>query len=251
MKINMTMIKKIKIPNDRPTTIWLIIAAAVILTILASAIFFLINIARDIEIVSTKTESNNVLLSNIENINSLNENINTLQTNADLLRLIANPNDTVFDVIFNAMPIEEDTIALAAMIQDNIFNGTGVKIERVVVGDGKKNTSEIDINFTISGDLSQIIAAGKRLENSIRPIVIKSISLYAVNGEFKVNFIATTFFSSATSFVINEKELAGEKIPIVKPVSPEITKPNPKIFGEKAINPKAWKQKGVSDGSDT
>ena len=234
--------------SNRHTVLWLIIATVSAIVAIVGLIYFLVNIIRDIEIVSVKSSSNSVILSNIENIDKLNENINSLQADANLLKLVANPKDTVFDVIGDCMPNEEDATALAAMIQNNIFGGTGVTIEQVIVGSSKGDTNEIDISFTILGDFGQIIKAQQRLENSIRPIVVKSMSLSKTDKVFRANYTATTFYLPTVKFVVNEREVSGEIIPIVDPISSEIIKPNNSIFGEKSINPNAWKQQGVGDG---
>ena len=239
--------------KEKPTglaLLWLISAVLCILITLVGAVYFMINIIRDIEVIGVKSNSNYVISSNIENINQLNENINTLQTNANLLRLLANPNDNVFDVIGNAMPNKEDAIALASMIQNNIFGGTGVKVDQVVVGSSRVNDDigEIDISFTISGSFNQIIKASQRLENSIRPVVVKSLSVSKNESKFIASYTAMTFYIPITNFVINEIEVSGQKIPVTNMIFPDIEKPSDKIFGESAINPNAWKQEGVGDG---
>ena len=230
--------------------IWKLSTAICVLVTIAASVFLLIKIVRDIEIVSVKSETSSVMQSNIENIPKLNDNINTLKTDANLLRLVANPNDTVFIVINNALPDEEDAIALAAMIQNNIFGGIGSKVEQVVVGSSKinNNIGEIDISFTISGDFEQIIKSQRRLENSIRPFIIRSLNLSKNDQRYRAIYTATTFYIPATKFAIDEKEIAKEKILVLELVNPEIKKPDPRIFGETAINPNSWKQQGVEDG---
>jgi len=236
--------------SSKNQLVWIIATVICLLITIVAVVYLLINIIRDIEIVSVKSDSSSVMYSNIDNIARLNENIGTLKTDANLLRLIANPNDSVFMVINNALPGEEDAIALAAMIQNNIFGGTGSKVEQVVVGSSKinNNIGEIDISFTISGDFEQVISAQKRLENSIRPIIVKSLNLSKIDQKYRAIYSATTFYIPATKFTINEKEVAGRKIPIVILINPEIKKPDPRIFGETAINPNSWKQQGVEDG---
>jgi len=233
---------------SRHTVLWLISATLVLVVAIVGLIYLLINIVHDLELVSAKSNSNSVISSNIENIDALNENINTLQADANLLRLVANPNDTVFDVIGDAMPNEEDATALAAMIQNNIFGGTGVIIEQVIVGNSNNDSNKIDINFTIMGDFSQIIKAQQRLENSIRPIIVKSLSLSKIDKVFRANYTATTFYLPTVRFTIDEREIGGELIPVARLITSEIVKPSENIFGEKAINPNAWKQQGVGDG---
>ena len=241
---------EIKAKPTKFALLWLISAALCILITLVGVIYFIINIIRDVEVISVKSNSNHVMSSNIENINQLNENINALQTNAGLLRVLANPNDNVFDVIGNTMPNKEDAIALAGMIQNNIFGGTGVKVDQVVVGSSRVNDDigEIDISFTVSGNFNQIIKASQRLENSIRPILIKSLSVSKNENRFTASYTAMTFYIPINDFIISEIEVAGQKIPIVDMVFSDIEKPSDKIFSESAINPNAWKQEGVGDG---
>jgi hypothetical protein len=233
---------------NRRTMLWLIAAIVIALASVVGVIYLLINIVRDVEIVSVKAGSNNTLSANIENVGKLSENINTLQTDANLLRLLANPKDTVFDVIKDALPDEEDAVALAARFQNNIFNGTGVIVEQVIVGGGDDKTGEIGINFTISGDFNQIITGQKRLENSIRPIIIKSVSISGDNAKYVASYTATTFYIPAIKFVIEWSEISGEKISVAKPILSEIIKPDDRIFGEHAINPSSWKQQKVGNG---
>ena len=234
---------------NRQSSFWLVITVVIVLASVVGAIFMLINIVRDIEIVSVKAGSNSTFSKNIENVGKLNENINTLQTDANLLRLLANPKDTVFNVINDALPTEEDSIALAARFQNNIFNGTGVAVEQVIVSGGNDNTGEIGISFTISGDFGQIIAGQRRLENSIRPIIVKLVSIsmdYA--KKYIASYTATTFYTSAIKYKIEWTEVSGEKIPIAKPISADIVRPSDKIFGGSAVNPNSWKQQKVSNG---
>lgn len=250
-KIKSKIVSKLGLKKSSShATVWLVAMIVTLLITLIGAPYFMINIIRDIEIVNSKTSSNNILFLDIKNIDSLGKNINALQTDANLLKLVANPNDTVFNVINNAMPNEEDATALASMVQKNIFGGTGVTVEQVLVGINENGENDrIDINFTVGGSFEQIIKAQQRLENSIRPIVVKSLNISKSGDKYMANYAATTFYIPIVEFMIDEEIIAGERIPFAELINPEIVKPNTKVFGENAINPNAWKQQGVGDGS--
>lgn len=195
-----------------------------------AAVCLLILIIGEVSSIIDKYRTNDILTQNDENISLLRNNVGALKTDANLLKLVSRPDNTTLDVILDALPVADDSTELAAIIQKNVFEGIGVKVINITAAEKRQIDVESDdvkttsISFSIKGSLESIIKAIRRLERSIRPIVVESIALSESGNDFVADIKATTFFISEVTFAADEQ------------VYPDIRKPSSSVFGEGAIN---------------
>ena len=218
----------LKLKNTTRT--WRLIAIIVTIVSVIATVFLLVFIVRDVSDVVLNSQKSNILMQSVENVSGLKNNINALKTDTNLLRLVSKPDKTAIDVILEALPTNEDSTELAALVQKNIFQGIEVKVSHIAVAEKQQSASNntwvktTSINFSIIGKFEPIRQAIQRLERSIRPIDIESIVINKSDDNFTADITAITFYVPETIFVIDD------------PILPDIKKPSDSIFGEKAIN---------------
>ncbi|MCL1876575.1 hypothetical protein FWF74_00830 [Candidatus Saccharibacteria bacterium] len=176
--------------------------------------------------------------SNHSNIKELIANADKLTQNDKLLSMrSSNVNDTVFQVIIDALPMEcnsvETSASMAIMVQrvNNVQaqdNGTAVTVTRcgnsgvmevpVDTGDGTgtatttgdfKMPTKQNMTFVIdvTGSYDSVQELLKAIEKTIRPITINSMSFSGSNGKLQVTINATTYYLPKVNYQLGSKEI--------------------------------------------
>lgn len=211
---------------NRAMLIWVGVAAAVVTICLVLGYNFVQRISYNGKVIAAKNETNGILKQNKENIQLLKNNVNKLQANQSLLALRADPNDTAFQVIIDALPTVDDRTALAASLQDRILAQSNVRIEQVSVTDIAASSpvittpdgestlinvapsyQTINFSFVISGDYSSIASAIRDVERTIRPIVIDSMTIEGTANSLKATVNATTYFVPGVVYTLGSREV--------------------------------------------
>lgn len=188
---------------------------------------------------------------NVEAVDKLIKNVNALKANAALsLPNLKADDSTVFQVVIDALPTEDDSVALSSSLQNKILSKSGVTIEQINVdttesdsssnssssssssssgsssssssGSGRSGVSKADdvqfpvakpITFRVSlvGSFDSVKSALQDIESTIRPITITKLTIDGSDDKLNATIEAQTYYSSKVNFKLGKKEIQYEK----------------------------------------
>lgn len=204
---------------------WVAIASAVVVICLVVGMNIFQRIQYQMKVNAEISKTAKTMESNVKAIDGLIKNVNDLRAN----RLLTAPglkadDSTVFQVVIDALPTENDSVSLSSSLQNKILNRSGVTIEQISV-DGESSSSSNDddevttsnvefpvaqpINFRISivGTYESIKQTLADIERTIRPIIINSLEISGTDDRLTATIQATTYYSSNVNFQVGEKEV--------------------------------------------
>lgn len=204
---------------------WVAIASAVVVICLVVGMNIFQRIQYQMKVNTEISKTAKTMEVNVKAIDGLIKNVNDLRAN----RLLTAPglkadDSTVFQVVIDALPTENDSVSLSSSLQNKILNRSGVTIEQISV-DGESSSSSNDddevatasvefpvaqpINFRISivGTYESIKQTLADIERTIRPIIINSLEISGTDDRLTVTIQATTYYSSNVNFQVGEKEV--------------------------------------------
>ena len=204
---------------------WVAIASAVVVICLVIGMNIFQRIQYQMKVNTEISKTAKTMEANVEAIDGLIKNVNDLRAN----RLLTAPglkadDSTVFQVVIDALPTENDSVSLSSSLQNKILNRSGVTIEQISV-DGESSSSSNDddevttsnvefpvaqpINFRISivGTYESIKQTLADIERTIRPIIINSLEISGTDDRLTATIQATTYYSSNVNFQVGEKEV--------------------------------------------
>lgn len=173
-----------------------------------------------------------IMDNNVENIDKVIENVDALRTNTDLnLPNLKADDSTVFQVIIDALPTENDSVALSSSLQNKILATSGVFIEQLTVDNVENVVSSTSgeeeavssstpqmpvakaISFRVgfTGSIDAVNQTLRDIEKTIRPITINQISIDGSDEELTVIIDATTYYSENVDFQLGSKEIPYEE----------------------------------------
>jgi len=214
--------------TNKQVVIWAAVAAAALVIALMISINFIQRIAYGAKVNGAMSETNEILRNNVErNINQLKNNANALQSNQNLLALRlsetepTDAQDTVFQVIIDALPLDGNPTELSASLQKNILRDFSIRSLSVdagatlgggETGEGSASTSisaptPQPISFTVSvtGNYDSVQQLLQRLERSIRPITINDMTIGGSNSRLEVTINATTYYIPKVNYELGSK----------------------------------------------
>lgn len=188
---------------------------------------------------------------NVEAVDKLIKNVNALKANAALsLPNLKADDSTVFQVVIDALPTEDDSVALSSSLQNKILSKSGVTIEQINVdttesdsssgssssssssssgsssssssGSSRSGVSKADdvqfpvakpITFRVSlvGSFDSVKSALQDIESTIRPITITKLTIDGSDDKLNATIEAQTYYSSKVNFKLGKKEIQYEK----------------------------------------
>lgn len=204
---------------------WVAIASAVVVICLVVGMNIFQRIQYQMKVNTEISKTAKTMEANVKAIDGLIKNVNDLRAN----RLLTAPglkadDSTVFQVVIDALPTENDSVSLSSSLQNKILNRSGVTIEQISV-DGESSSSSNDddevttsnvefpvaqpINFRISivGTYESIKQTLTDIERTIRPIIINSLEISGTDDRLTATIQATTYYSSNVNFQVGEKEV--------------------------------------------
>lgn len=204
---------------------WVAIASAVVVICLVVGMNIFQRIQYQMKVNTEISKTAKTMEANVKAIGGLIKNVNDLRAN----RLLTAPglkadDSTVFQVVIDALPTENDSVSLSSSLQNKILNRSGVTIEQISV-DGESSSSSNDddevttsnvefpvaqpINFRISivGTYESIKQTLADIERTIRPIIINSLEISGTDDRLTATIQATTYYSSNVNFQVGEKEV--------------------------------------------
>lgn len=170
-----------------------------------------------------KTEK--IMHDNIQSINDLKSSINAMQTNKQLnLVNLKEDDSTVYQVVLDALPTEDDRAALGSSLQKKVLYRSGVNIEQISVVDdavalgssnmqsdgGAESTvypkaKEISFTITVGGTFQTIQEVLKDIELTIRPVVVSSVNIEGSDDKLLATIRAITYYSPKVNWQMGSK----------------------------------------------
>lgn len=186
--------------------IWVVAAAVAVSFCLATGQYLFTKWQYNNKIIGAKYTASDTLGKNITAAQSLKQQVDALVANNDLASVKTDPNDSTTKSVLDALPITNDSSALATSLQQAILSRSGVSIESITVpaesGDNPAVTAtpqEVQFSFVVTGSYDKIKTMTHDLERSIRPIKVTGISLNGNDASLRATFDAITYYQPAKS----------------------------------------------------
>jgi Tfp pilus assembly protein PilO len=187
--------------------IWVVAAAVAVSFCLATGQFLFSKWEYTNRVLNAKYKASDTLGKNITAANELKKQVDALVANADLASVKTNPDDSTTKSVLDALPIKNDSAALATSLQQAILSRSGVTVESISVpaevGDeGVPNNFEpveVQFSFVVSGSYDKIRTLTRDLERTIRPIKVTSVTMNGNDASLRANFDAMTYYQPAKS----------------------------------------------------
>lgn len=169
--------------SGRMMFIWVAVASAVVGIALIISWFLFQQIMFKSKVLAEKHNTVSVLKESNQNVSKLQDEIRLLSTNNDLNSVKAKEDDKALQVILDALPAEENILALGASIQNSLIGGLpDVKLDSISYETSASVTSSTEgvetIGFNMvltANDMRSLWAALDRIEKSIRVIDIDNM----------------------------------------------------------------------------
>ncbi len=199
--------------SGRIVFVWVTIASVVVTVaiILAQAVFK--QMMFNNKVTSAYSKTNSTIVKNIKSYDTLRTEVGKLIANKELTALRVMPEDTAVQVVIDALPTTNDTVSLAASLQQSVLARSGVKIESItfVGSDATTTTStgisksqsqstqsslaEIPFIVQASGSYEVIQRMISDMSKSIRPISIQNVKLSGASTNMQVQVQAKTYYA--------------------------------------------------------
>ena len=226
--------------TNKQVIMWVAFAAMAITAGMMISVNFIQHIQYSGKVNAALGETESILRDNVENsMKELMANADVLKSNDKLLTMrVRAGEDTVFQVIIDALPMTCDSVATAASVghivslanvsaqdQDGIkVDSCGdeemtIEIEPVVDETGMAVATNMfemptpqPTTFTISvvGSYNGVQELLKQIEKTIRPITINKIEMQGSNDKLQVTIDATTYYIPKVDYQLGSKEIKPE-----------------------------------------
>ena len=213
--------------------IWVALASAAVVVCLVVGINLFQRISYQSKVNSELGETDKVLKNSVSAIDGLVKSVNDLRANTALtLPNLKSDDSTVFQVVIDALPTEDDSVDLSSSLQNRILSRSGASIEQITidsVGSSATSSSSSDaesdsgaavdfpiaqrINFRISvvGGYDTIRSTVQDIERTIRPIIINEVTLNGSDNNLTATIDATTYYSPNVDYRVGSKEVPYEE----------------------------------------
>lgn len=165
---------------------WVAGAASVLSAVVVISVMLVQSAMFNQNVLSQKNETLAKLRHNIEVAPDLKADIRQLDTNEQLRLVRPNEDASALQTILDAMPADENRLALGASLQQRIFEeAPGVRIDALSVDPGSSmimtssdsnSLQQVGFSATISGTPDALRQALQRLERSVRAFSLMTIS---------------------------------------------------------------------------
>ena len=172
------------------------------------------------KVIGMKKQTAKTLQANIDIVPKLKANVRQLNTDEQLAAVGVTPDARPIQSILDALPADENRLALGASLQQKLFAGIpGLSVDSLSV-DPSADASQVQASETlpggvkelafsaaISGNSDSLKLALQRLEKSIRAINVKSINATSSNGAVSLQITGTAYYLPAPSLELTKKEV--------------------------------------------
>lgn len=196
----------------RTMFIWIAIAAVSVSLCVATGQFLFTKWVHNNKVIAAKNEASGTLSANLSSISGLTQEVDALVANQALASVKSNASDVNTKSVLDALPTTYDPAALGTSLQQVILSKSGVAIENIVVpqdiegsGQTASTPQEMQFNFVISGEYSQVQKAILDVERTIRPIKITSMNLTGTDADLRASVEAVTYYQPAKTVTVGEE----------------------------------------------
>ena len=219
------MRKRNLIAKTRKTVIFWVCGASAILGIMSVGVYLVAqNIAFSYKIIGMKQDTIATLENNIKVAPSLKGELGVLNVNSELRRVAVNSDAKPLQTILDALPADENRLALGASLQQKLLSGVpGLVVNSLSVdpsaGSGQVvaenqlegGVQEMVFTAAISGDENALKAALQRLEKSIRAINVKSVNASASGDNISLQITGAAYYLPPPNLELAKKEVSQSK----------------------------------------
>lgn len=208
--------------------LWAALASAVVVTCLSIGNNLIKRISYQQKVNGELSKAAKTLQTDVNNIDKLIGEVNALKTNQLLNQgNLKSEDSTVLQVVIDALPTEDDTIALKTSLQDKILQADGARIDQISIDDSKSglatgsssssstqgfpqaNTTVFKVSVIGTYDTTKKVL--EQLERTIRPIIINKMTIEGSDSRMTLSFEAQTYYSPSVNFELGSKEVKYEK----------------------------------------
>lgn len=194
--------------------LWVAGAAVAVTVALVLSQFLVRQLIFNDKIISALNTSNTTLKNDIQSYGTLKNEVVKLLANPKLSDLRINKDaggDNALQVVIDAMPTNDDRIALAASLQQAILSRSGVRVDQLTFTDTANiatpaemtgaaastgNLSEIPFTFKATGTYDQLKKMFADIQLSIRPVSVSNVKLSGANDTMTAEVQASTYYAT-------------------------------------------------------
>jgi hypothetical protein len=202
--------------SNRTMFIWVTAMSALIGVCAVLSIFLVQQIAFKTKVANKLDGTVSTLKDNNKKAESLIQNVRVLETNAALNSIKAHPDDKALQVILDALPADNNALALGSSLQQNLLQIPGVTIEALSLQAQNADTGETSGNtipFTTTitaADANTLKDALARLERSIRVIDIDTLSLERTEQKYTLTLSAHAYYEPAVTVQLTNETVKAK-----------------------------------------
>ena len=202
--------------SNRTMFIWVTAMSALIGVCAVLSIFLVQQIAFKTKVANKLDGTVSTLKDNNKKAESLIQNVRVLETNAALNSIKAHPDDKALQVILDALPADNNALALGSSLQQNLLQIPGVTIEALSLQAQNADTGETSGNtipFTTTitaADANTLKDALARLERSIRVIDIDTLSLERTEQKYTLTLSAHAYYEPAMTVQLTNETVKAK-----------------------------------------
>lgn len=206
--------------------LWVAGASALISFAMVGSYFLIHQIVFNEKVLGEKSETNKILEANNRAVPDLQDNVRALSANELLGSAVAKEGDSPLQVVLDALPADGNSLAFGASLQHKLLSEVdGLSIESVTVdpvvgveyntdamnntqdssSDSSTSNSVINFRLTVMGNDEALREALRRIESSIRPIVITDVAVESFSGRVRMIIRGYTYYEPAVEVELGEK----------------------------------------------
>lgn len=206
---------------NRMMFVWIAGVSVVVGISIVLIIFLVQKIWYGERVIAEKNKTVSVLEKNLENVDALRDNVRVLNTNENLSDSRLTDSDPPLQPILDALPASANATALASSLQTKLLAGVpGVVVETINVEstnneEGSEDASvsenganQIGFTFSVSTDSNNYTALRQvleKLEKSIRPINVTSLSVEGQGSRLIMTVTGVSYYNPAQEIELSSK----------------------------------------------
>lgn len=204
--------------------IWVAVAGVVVSLAIVLMQFLVRQALFNQKIITQKQETSKQLDENLANADGLKRNVDALLANTSLSKLRVREQDSVLQVIPDALPSSGDPVSFSNSLFNRILQSSGATITNVSVGaQGAEGVAEVPtattagskpvpvpiaFNFTATGSLDQVAKTLANMDKTIRPIVVTQVKVTSGGGGVIVAVVSgETYYLPSVNVELGKKPI--------------------------------------------
>lgn len=203
--------------SNKAMFVWVACASVLVAASLVLSIFIVKQILFTEKVLNEKGKTVQTLKDNIEVADDLDKSVKKLSVNKNLKAVRSSSSDSNLDVVIDALPYAEDTVALGSSLQKTLLTDVSVETLSPQTEDDSSgvdlgsidqvgDAQPIAFTFKVTGTSDQLEKLFDKLNLSIRPIRIINMQLESAgSGKVTATVSAATFYQPKKDIKLNEK----------------------------------------------